>query len=254
VHAARANELSHIFFGQIQHHLWQMFATHPPLRHRIQRVDPDWDGEYIERKPRHYPGEPSSPESATVGVGRAALVTAAIAGALHTDEVETDADFGPDLDQLEQETAERQDIPLVFVQHSHEPMGAQALVFSLLIDPEDTVRQAQMDLIAAAGVQGLDLLVNTLYPGVQDLGAPRRLPGLSGPTSARTCTSGACSSWCATTLTPISSGSSPAALVTASCRQSRGRCVRSSPSSPMRATATRRRHSAAARTPWGSPV
>jgi Zn-dependent protease with chaperone function len=179
VHAARANELSHIFFGQIEHRLWQLFATHPPLQSRIQRVDPDWDGHYIERKPKHYPGEPASPESAAVGVGRAALVTAAIAGALHGDTTtgETeDADFEPGPDQLEQQTADREDIPLVFVQHSHEPLGAQALVFSLLIDPEDTTREVQMDLIAAAGVHGLDLLVNTLYPGVQDLGAPRRLP------------------------------------------------------------------------------
>ena len=46
---SRANELSHIFFGQIAGSLWQVFATHPPLDERIRRIQPDWDGRFIER-------------------------------------------------------------------------------------------------------------------------------------------------------------------------------------------------------------
>jgi Zn-dependent protease with chaperone function len=180
VHAARATEMSHIFFGQIEHRLWQVFATHPPLRQRIERVDPQWNGQYIERKPVHYPQQPSRPGSAEVGVGRAALVAAAIAGALAdepgAEDLVEDADFEVGPDQLEQETAARQDIPLVFVQHSHEPLGAHALVYSLLIGEGKALRQAQLNIIAAAGITGLDTLVNTLYPGVRTLGAPRRLP------------------------------------------------------------------------------
>ena len=176
VHAARANELSHFFFGQVEHRLWQLFATHPPLPSRIRRVDPGWDGKFIERKPLHYPREPGSPGAAEAGVGRAALVTAAIAGALDEDAAAADADFGSGADQLEREAAEREDIPLALVRHSREPLGAQALVFSLLIDPDETVRQAQLGLIERSGTRGLDVLVNTLYPGVQSLGAPRRLP------------------------------------------------------------------------------
>jgi Zn-dependent protease with chaperone function len=180
VHAARAMEMSHIFFGQIEHRLWQVFPTHPPLRARILRVDPQWDGQYIERKPVHYPEQPRTPGSAAVGVGRAALVAAAIAGALADEQSwpeQADADFEPTPDQLEAATATRQDIPLVFVQHSHEPLGAHALVFSLLISRDDeAVRQTQLDIIAAARITGLAILVNTLYPGVHALGAPRRLP------------------------------------------------------------------------------
>jgi Zn-dependent protease with chaperone function len=172
VHAARATEMSHIFFGQIEHRLWQVFATHPPLRERIARVDPQWNGLYIERKPAPYQWQPSRPGAAAeTGVGRAALVAAAMTGALAAD-----ADFEPGPDQLELETAARQEIPLVFVQHSHEPLGAHALVYALLISADEGVRQAQLDIIAAAGITGLDLLVHTLHPGVKALGAPRRLP------------------------------------------------------------------------------
>lgn len=180
VHAARASEMSHIFFGQIEHRLWQVFATHPPLRQRIERIDPRWDGQYIERKPVHYPEQPSRPGAAEVGVGRAAIVAAAMATALGdettAEEQLEDADFAPAPEQLESETAARQDIPLVLVQHSHDPLGAHALVYSLLIGPQKTLRQAQLNIIAATGITGLDVLVNTLHPAVQALGAPRRLP------------------------------------------------------------------------------
>jgi Zn-dependent protease with chaperone function len=180
VHAARAIEMSHIFFAQIEHGLWQVFATHPPLHERILRVDPGWNGQYIKRKPVHYPQQSSRPGDAEVGVGRAALVAAAMAGALadeaSIEEHTADADFEPGPEQLEQKTADRQDIPLVFVQHSHEPLGAHALVYSLLLGTDAALRHAQLAIIAAAGITGLDTLVNTLYPGVQTLGAPRRLP------------------------------------------------------------------------------
>ena len=94
VHAARAMEMSHIFFGQIEHHLWQVFATHPPLRKRIRRIDPNWDGQYIERKPTVYEQQEPGLHNAEVGVGRAALVAAAMAGAL--------AENGADLDTCQQ--------------------------------------------------------------------------------------------------------------------------------------------------------
>ena len=179
VHAARATELSHIFFGQITHSLWQVFATHPPLRDRILRVDPQWDGQYIQRKPSPYNWQQSRSAAAEVGVGRAALVAASMASVLDDDTAmaqEPDADFKSDPEQMALETAKHEEIPLVFVQHSHEPLGAQALVFALLIDEEPVLHQAQLDIIRSAGVAGMELLTHTLHPGVYALGAPHRLP------------------------------------------------------------------------------
>jgi Zn-dependent protease with chaperone function len=177
VHAARATEMSHIFFGRIEHSLWQVFSTHPPLQERIRRVDPAWNGQYIERKPRHYQEQPTRPGHGEIGVGRAAVVTAAIASALAQDILEeTDEQFGPSPEELEQERATQQEIPLVFVQHSHEPLGAQALVFALLLDKPTEQVSAQLEIIRQTNVRGLPELVNTLAPGVRELGAPRRLP------------------------------------------------------------------------------
>jgi len=182
IHTARATEMSHIFFGQIEHHLWQVFATHPPLGERIRRVDPSWDGQYIQRKPVHYPNPIINPEEIEPGLDRAAIVAAAAAsGVILADSgaqasgSEPDAQF-TDNEDYEADTAQREEIPVALVRHSHEPLGAQALVCALLMGEQDAVYQRQLDVLAQSGVRGLAELTHTLSPAVRELGAPRRLP------------------------------------------------------------------------------
>ena len=140
VHAARAAEMSHIFFGEIEHRLWNVFATHPPLhRKRVRRVDPDWDGELIQREVTHYQhGQPTPRQAAEVGVGRAALVAAACA-AVHRPDSDpliqvgeaglVDAAFWPDCGRTRGPDGPPGGlVPLVFVRHAHEPLGAHALI------------------------------------------------------------------------------------------------------------------------------
>jgi Zn-dependent protease with chaperone function len=177
VHAGRAAEMSHIFFGQIEHHLWQVFATHPPLSERIQRVKPDWDGSYIKREVLPFTEKPAPGD---VGVGRAAIVAAAIAAGMETGDedntVQLDADFGPPPEELEAETASQHQLPVAFVRHSHDPFGANALIFALFISPDPEVKQRQLTIVAKSGVFGLEELVFTLAPGVGELEASARLP------------------------------------------------------------------------------
>ena len=183
VHAARAAEMSHIFFGQIEHRLWQLFATHPPLEDRIRRVNPQWDGTYIEREVQRYVDKPGA---GGVGVGRAEVVAAAMAAAAAAsahepattdyEEVLPDAEFGASLDELEAETATEQALPIVFVQYSHDPFSANALIFALLMSAEEEMRQQQLAFIEQSKVPGLADLVLTLTPGVLALDAPQRLP------------------------------------------------------------------------------
>jgi Zn-dependent protease with chaperone function len=185
VHAARAAQMSHIFFGEIEHRLWHVFATHPPLPARIRRVDPNWNGQYIQRKVEHYGRRPARGLDAQAGVGRAAIVAAAFAatGAQAGIPVDAatpvDADFGPAPDELDAQTARREEIPLAFLRHSREPLGAHALVFCLFICDTEPVRQAQLALVDGAAIPGLADLVHTLSPGVQALGPPHRLPLLA---------------------------------------------------------------------------
>ncbi|QIB67661.1 M48 family metallopeptidase [Kineobactrum salinum] len=175
VQAARAAEMSHIFFGQVEPGLWQLFATHPPLSRRIRKLEPGWDGQYIQRAIRHYREEPSRPGAAEVGVGRAALVTAALVSAAEP-AAEPDADFGPEPDQLESELARRHELPLAFVRYSHEPLGALALTLSLLASTDAEVLHKQLAILRDSGIQGLEDLVHTLAPDVAQLRPGQRLP------------------------------------------------------------------------------
>lgn len=177
VHAARANEMSHIFFGQVEHHLWQLFATHPPLEKRILRVEPGWDGIFIKRKPQHYKDRPTNRQTSEAGVGRAAIVAAAIAAqTMEGQKTLEDADFADISTDLSTETAREQHIPHTFIQHSREPLGAQAILCSLLMSDVEEARSRQLELLSASGVTGLADLTFTLAPGIAELGAPRRLP------------------------------------------------------------------------------
>ena len=171
VHAARANELSHIFFGQIQHRLWQVFATHPPLEDRIRRLDPRWDGVVIKREVKHF-----GPKTQANGEGRVGFVAAGIlaSAALETELI--DADFGPSPGELDYQSAHKHELPLAFIQHSHQPLGANALVYALFISRDAVLRKAQLSIISQDDIPGLADLVFTLAPGVHKLTAPLRLP------------------------------------------------------------------------------
>ncbi len=58
--AAKAAEASHMYFAKgLSSGLQSMFATHPPLAARIQRLDPSWDGAFPE-----LPEEPSDADVA----------------------------------------------------------------------------------------------------------------------------------------------------------------------------------------------
>ncbi|MEM1111617.1 MAG: M48 family metallopeptidase [Pseudomonadota bacterium] len=179
VHAARAHEMSHIFFGEIEHGLWQLFATHPPLDERIRRVQPDWDGSYIERKIEHYAERPTDYSEAMAGVGRAAIVaaaTAAAAAAMEEPVPLSDEDFGPPPEALEQATAERYELPVAFVRMASEPLGASALVLALLLSADEATHEKQMQAVIGAQIDGLDDMVATVREGVAELVAGQRLP------------------------------------------------------------------------------
>ncbi len=41
-------EISHLFFGEALARMHSLFATHPPLPQRIKRIEPRWNGEYLQ--------------------------------------------------------------------------------------------------------------------------------------------------------------------------------------------------------------
>ncbi len=195
VHAARAMEMSHIFFGQIEHNLWQIFATHPPLDDRIRRLDPQWSGQYLERKPQSNDLGRSANHSGNFGAGRAAIATA-VAAAVTSDaatgtafaDVGEQSPVPPEISTIgdarfegfpnESDAGSAMGIPVLLSANSHEPLGAQALALALLMTGSDHQFAAQRQVLVDAGVPGLVELTVQLSACVRTLKLEQRLPVL----------------------------------------------------------------------------
>lgn len=188
--AGRAQELSHIFFGQIAQSLTQVFATHPPLEERIRRIDPAWDGQYprvtreqryqgtADDKTRRQDDRVRAAEAATVIASAVLGVGAADAMAA----VQADADF---IEQVQIEDG----IPAAVIAAVEEPLGAEAVVYSLLLAAEPDARQQQVQILLASNVSGLAQAAQRLHAQLVTMAPQYRLPLLELSLPALKCMS-----------------------------------------------------------------
>ncbi|MDP5071788.1 MAG: M48 family metallopeptidase, partial [Congregibacter sp.] len=186
VHSARAAELSHIFFGEVRHQLWNGFATHPPLDRRIRRLDRGWNGEFIQRAEVRYATEPLSENDAQTGVGRAALVAAAMASAalgresVHSAtgdaELPATADATFALRNQEFDTsiehssrpATDDKIPEMLHDTVMEPLGATAAAMALITARRSPQQlESALAVVREKGIQGQAELVSSLLPDIR---------------------------------------------------------------------------------------
>lgn len=169
-----APQASHMFFGRATSGFSAMFSTHPPLGERIRRIDPSWDGGFPELPPQ------------VVGALEAATApaVAGFAGA------EADALAGADLEnavtQVGQPTPAHVEyaaaligrLPEPVVEAAHEPYGARALVYALLLDRDPGPRQSQLAHLKAAADDGVYEETVRLASLVEELDPRLRLPAV----------------------------------------------------------------------------
>jgi Zn-dependent protease with chaperone function len=159
----RAEEVGHMFFASaFREGFVGLLATHPPLEDRIRRLDPTFTGEYPEVTPvgvdradleRPRPGRvpptgglprlPGLPQVPLPAVGLAAEQVAARVGRVTPNEMHHAAVL-------------HADFPAVLRDAAQEPFGARALVYALLLDPRDDLRDRQLALLRA-GAEPADL-------------------------------------------------------------------------------------------------
>ena len=143
--AARAEEASHFYFADGLAPRWlETFSTHPPLAERIRRIDPAFDGSYpklppLEEELRRAPAEagtaarPALERALRLAVGAIASgELAASAGAVRRE-------------HLARVRALLESIPVGIRETTREPLGAQAVVYALLLDSAPAVRAAQLE-------------------------------------------------------------------------------------------------------------
>jgi Zn-dependent protease with chaperone function len=173
IRSPNAPEASHMFFGRATSGFNALFSTHPPLPERIRRVEPGWDGQFIESSapaPAAAAATPPPRPQADRGFpfpGGAA--TAGLAGAMaHIGE--------PSTDHIAYAALLLQNLPAAITMAAHEPYGARALVYGLLLDRDADMRRAQLRQLQAAADPGVFEETLRLVPALAGLDRSARLP------------------------------------------------------------------------------
>jgi len=169
---SNASEMSHMYFSQ---GVWEGFsglmATHPPLPKRILALDPQWSGKF--------PAVPKTPLALAEIAGAAGLVGASSAiDEVPVEVVENAADQVGNPTEIHRQYAHElvRALPSIVVEAVHEPYGARAVIFALLLDQEPAIRAVQMQALAGTTTPDIVTLTDQLAPIVNKLDARVRLP------------------------------------------------------------------------------
>ena len=178
------------------------FATHPPLEDRIKRIDPSWNGEFPE------PGVVTSPLLDKYGkqhtserldpiplageegiealpgmpggmlgsvIGGAVMADAAAGGApVKQSAVDQIGQVSPThVSYMQQLLAT---IPQAMKDAAHDPQGARAVVYVVLLDSDGAVRGKQLEFVAKHADPAVTKLTKELAEQASDLPKEARLP------------------------------------------------------------------------------
>jgi len=170
--APAAPEFSHAYFAQgVSFMVAGLFATHPPLKARIRRIDPRWDGRFIEPKPvaREAP-QPRAEEERQdkVKLGMAAAVADVMRAVERVGQ--------PGQAHMEQGKALIDAIPESVRIETQDPYGGQAVIYALLADPLPEQRQTQWDLLSQTTDAPLLKKTQALATAIGTLPRAARLP------------------------------------------------------------------------------
>lgn len=182
--AANAAQASHMFFSQgVFEGFTGLWATHPPLEKRILAIEPSWDGSFegFESSGEFQvssQGGQANFAGGTSSVSRVATGSPPVAGAVPVDIVDQAIEqVGEPTHQHRHYAAGIIDsLPAILRDTVHEPYGARAVVYAMLLDKNEAVRKKQLTSLAHAAPEDIVLLVMKLIPAVDSLEAQARLP------------------------------------------------------------------------------
>jgi len=166
-----APEASHMFFGRATSGLSALFSTHPPLRERIRRIDPSWDGTF----PEVTAGAPTTTAGHAAAAGFAPDAAAArrtTSGAMHA----LDHVGQPSEAHIQYAAHLLDGLPGRIRSAAHEPYGARALIYTLLLDRDADLRKRQLQHLERAADPGVFEETLRLVPAVAQLAMNARLP------------------------------------------------------------------------------
>ena len=154
----KAEEASHLFFANgVTNFLSSVMSTHPPLGERIRRLEPSFDdGFEVHEQPGSSPASPASfainPQEMLESVGTPRPEHVAYASELLAR------------------------VPDSLLRAAHEPFGARALIYNLLLDRDTQVRSRQLMHLREKADPAVYAETLRLEPLVARSGPELRLP------------------------------------------------------------------------------
>ncbi len=172
VNASKTEEMSHLFFSSaFSHRLARYkaswFATHPPLDDRIRRIEPRWDGQYLEaaQPVRQTANQSASAVSAPAVDDRAAgfTGTAPLASDL-AESVQHAGELNPELINEAQHHLETLGDELRLACHAS--VSAKAIIYWMLLSEHDDVLKKQRIYLGKNESAELNHLLDSLRPNL----------------------------------------------------------------------------------------
>jgi Zn-dependent protease with chaperone function len=185
-----APDMCHMFFGNgVSEPFFGLMATHPPIPDRVRAIDPTWDGKFppldekqievvkraaiaeLERQPKPLP------DFFNTVLGGAIIAS----GSASTPPVIRSRSVMPNLGNptpLHLKYAEnlRDSLPDSVKASAREPLDAVALIYALLLSPDETTRTTQLAGLAQRVEPAVYQKTTALYPDVSSAATHARLP------------------------------------------------------------------------------
>ena len=174
-----AAEVSHAFFAQgVSSLVESLFSTHPPLKKRILRIDPQWDGNFEVKSPDAPQEDVKTGAEETLSRTDVARKVAAVAaGAAVVDVMNAIDQIGnPAQDTIDYARSLVSGLSETIKDAAHEPFGARAVMYCLALDAGQTDRARQLQYLQEQADPGVYPLVVSLLPEMTGLDARYRLP------------------------------------------------------------------------------
>ena len=175
-----APEISHAFFAQgVSGFMQALSATHPPLAKRIRRIDPQWDGKFDHSDASdRLRGKQKARKTESVTRGQLADKAAAVAvGAAVVDVMNAIDQIGnPKQETINYARALISELPAAIKEAAREPYGARAVMYSLVLDQGQEVRNKQLERLRERADPDVYTLTLQLMSEMGGLETRYRLP------------------------------------------------------------------------------
>ena len=175
-----ASEVSHAFFAQgVSGFMQVLSATHPPLAKRILRIDPHWNGEFDSSDKTDLPkNEEDDGKKETMTREEFAKKGAIIAGGVVMADVANVIDQigNPKPETINHAHSLIAGLSTAIKEAAHESYGARAVIYCLALDPEQDVRDRQLEHLKKHADPDVFMLMHELLPEMGRLDIKYRLP------------------------------------------------------------------------------